>query len=233
MKVTSADGGQLSRSTLSANGTAVSLTPTVHTFTAERSRIRDNDRGFALSQSAMTLLDSQVTRNGIGIRLFQSGATVRSSTIAGNDTGIDGSADASNIDLSGSVVRANGVGVRLLGFGLRGAANAIESNTFKGNGGPGLVVDLEHSNAGAALRIAENTFVDNGAAPVEVGLPGVSDQGAAIRVAADDASVVVSDNQARGNAGIGIDVVGATDGGGNTARDNDGSSQCVGVVCGR
>lgn len=233
LQVQAGDGGRVSRSTLAHNGTAVSLTPTVASLTVVRSRIRDNEQGFVLSQSAVTVVRSQVTRNGVGLSLFQSRATVRRSTIADNDTGIDGYSFESGIALSDSTVRDNGTGVRLVEYGLRGTANVIEGNTIKGNDGPGLVLDLQRSLGTPTLRIADNRFLDNGDDPVDVGVPGVSDQGLAVRVTEGAGSVVVADNQARRNAGIGIDTVGVTDGGGNTARSNGGTSQCVGVVCTR
>lgn len=233
LQVQAGDGGRVRDSTLSGNGIAVALTPTVLSLTVVRSRISDNEQGFGLSQSAMTLVDSKVTRNGVGISLFQSRATIRDSRIADNGTGIYGESNDSGLQLSGSTVRDNGTGVRLVGFGLRGADNVIERNTIADNGGPGLVVDLAQNRGAPALRIAGNRFLDNGAAPVDAGIPDVSDQGAAIRVPVDAASVVVADNDARRNAGIGIDAVGASDGGGNTARSNDGALQCRGVVCGR
>jgi hypothetical protein len=233
LQVQAGDGGRISGSTLSRNGTAVSLTPSVYSLTVSRSRIRDNDQGFALSQSAMTVVRSQVSRNGVGISLFQSSATIRRTTIADNGTGIDGYSFESRINLSDSTVRSNGTGVRLLDYGLRGTANVIEGNTIKDNDGAGLVLDLTRSLGAPALTIADNRFLDNGDDPVDAGVAGVSDQGLAVRVAEGAGSVVVTDNQARRNAGIGIDAVGVTDGGGNTARGNGGSTQCVGVVCAR
>ena len=232
--VVAADGGRVSGSTFSGNGTAVALTPSVYSLDVVRSRVRDNDQGFALSQSTMTLVDSEVSRNGVGLSLFQSGVTVRRTTIAHNRTGIVGSSSQSRIDLTASTVRSNGAGVLLVGYGLRGTNNLIEGNSFRGNGGPGLVVDLDERNpATASLKISDNRFRNNGATPVDVGVAGVSDQGLAVRAGMNSVSVVVADNQARRNAGIGIDAVGVVDGGGNTARGNGGATQCVGVVCSR
>jgi nitrous oxidase accessory protein NosD len=233
LQVWDAGGGQVRSSTFSGNATAVLLTPSVLTFKVVRSRVRDNLVGFRLSQSAMTLVSSRVTGNDTGISLFQSGATVRRTTVADNGTGIYGSSNDSNISLSDSTVRDNGTGVRLVRFGLRDADNVIEDSTFKDNSGPGLVVDVVNSRKTSALRISGNRFLDNGDTPVDVGVPGVSDQGAAIRVPEDNGSVLVADNDARRNGGTGIDAVGVTDGGGNTARGNDGPSQCSGVVCHR
>lgn len=228
-----AHDGLLRDSTLSGNGTGAYLSPSVFRLTVQDSRILSNDQGLELSQSSMTLLHSEVARNGTGISLFQSGATVRDSTIKDNDTGVWGNSYGSGFTLADSTVRGNGVGVQLVRFGLRGPDNAIEGSTIKDNDGPGLVVDLVDGERTPALRIEHNRFLDNGDTPSDVGVPDVADQGAAVRVAENGGSVVVADNQARRNGGIGIDVVGATDGGDNTARGNDGSVQCRGVVCRR
>lgn len=234
LEVQVGDGGRVRSSTLSGNGTGVLLVPTVRTLTVRKSRITDNDWGFRLSQSAMTVLDSRVSHNQTGIQLFQSGATVRGTTISDNGTGVFGYSNDSNIALSDSTVRSNGVGVQLVGFGVRGTTNVIEDNTIKDNDGPGLVLDLVHSTREpAALEVTHNRFEGNGEVPTDVGVDGVADQGAAIRVAEDGGEVTVTKNRARRNAGTGIDAVAVVDGGGNTARDNDGPAQCIGVECGR
>ena len=66
------------------------------------------------------------------------------------------------------------------------------------------------------ISIAGNTLRKNG----RHGLSGAA-----------GSSTTITSNTAEKNGALGISVTGATDGGGNLARQNTDTQQCVGVVC--
>lgn len=161
-----------------------------------------------------TITGNHFIRNGVGL-----------------DIGI--SLDRGNVVTDNEFVANTGVGAVIGDFASVLDATDISRNTFRDNGAAGLWVrPTGPGTSGMPATITNNRFIGNGFSPGayldENGV--VLNDGAHIQTARG-AVAVVSGNIANSNAGSGIDTLGVTDGGGNTARRNGGPGQCVGVVC--
>jgi nitrous oxidase accessory protein NosD len=178
-----------------------------------------------------------VTANGTGILAFAPSGMVVGSAIAGNaGNGLTGR--GSGWTIRDSVISDNaGTG---LSFFFAGNAT-IERNVVRRNTGSGIEF-LAHVDQSA---ITDNLVTQNGAfgirvldSTTQVLRNDVRKNGATgIRLSEGEnpAAVifyVVTGNSSNDNAGNGIDATaGMTDGGGNSAKKNDATPQCVNIVC--
>jgi hypothetical protein len=178
-----------------------------------------------------------VTANGVGVLAFAPAGTVEASTIAGNaGNGLTGR--GSGWTIRDSVISDNaGTGLSFF-FALNAT---IERNVVRRNTGSGIEF-LAHVDQSA---ITDNLVTQNGAfgihvldSTTQVLRNDVRKNGATgIRLSEGEnpAAVifyVVTGNSSNDNAGNGIDATaGMTDGGGNSAKKNDATPQCVNIVC--
>jgi parallel beta-helix repeat protein len=161
--------------------------------------------------------------------------TITGNRFTGNGVGLDleSSLDRGNVVTDNEFVGNTGVGAIIGDAGSVLDATDISRNTFRDNGAAGLWArPTGPGSSGVPATIANNRFIGNGFSPGawvdENGA--VLNDGAHIQTARG-AVAIVSGNIANSNAGSGLDTLGVTDGGGNTARRNGDPGQCVGVVC--
>lgn len=194
-----------------------------------RTSMRHNTFGVRLDTTAMTASHLQLRDNRWGVVCIEAACTVTSSVLRDNVTGVE-SSFVGEFELSGSVITGSETAYTGVGFLI---GHTVRHNVFAHNG-TGVTIF-----AGGGT-VAANLFFDNGIAltaseipsdfPLNLGRNLLVRNGDAISM--DDATnVAVGANRALHNQGWGIRVPGATDLGGNVARGNGNSPQCVGVVC--
>lgn len=174
--------------------------------TITRSRFDRNDRAVIGTEASVGVDGSSFHGNAQAVVTYGTGSTVvRGSRFVGSDVAVHGGGAV--VDVRASTFTANGRAVVLGTWGGTVAGNVLRSN------GEAIALDGGWLD-GATVR--DNVLRRNGEGIV---LDPV------------DAATGVDGNDVRGSAGRGIHVPGATDLGGNTARGNGSSPQCVGVVC--
>ena len=154
-------------------------------------------------------------RNGICILVGRADRNViaRNHVGGGND-GIAVENGQNNVVARNVVVRVEGTGIYL---GIRfppfgGASNVVRRNVVRGSGGDAFLVAKKDDDSVLNRNIARRA----------------GDDGFDVR--SDSARLM--DNRAFGNADLGIAAVpGVIDGGGNIARFNGDSRQCVNIAC--
>ncbi|MGY4643265.1 right-handed parallel beta-helix repeat-containing protein [Cellulomonas sp. URHB0016] len=195
-----------------------------------RTRLSDNDVAVVVDSSGLTLADSVVERSGDGIKVVEGNADVQRTKFYDNDRALSlrfmSSATVADSVFKGSDVAVQGAGY-VNTFTLTG-------NTFADNT---TAVSFDESSG----TLTGNTFRTNGVGFLSVAPP--SDQtavlqdnvfrlnGDGIRIETGDGQTSLGGNTAISNTGWGIYAPGVVDLGGNTARANGSSPQCVGVVC--
>jgi hypothetical protein len=197
---------------------------TAHGTTVTDSVVRNNrDYGVVSEDATKTnILRSTITGNGIGVYYFlqSEGGRVQDNRINNNDIGV----------YLGAMV----------GPGLPASADGVQvlDNVVNNNNGSGIVVDLA-AQTGLPNRIINNTVKRNGA--LAAGITNARgdlivdsrnelfDDG--IHIVAPIKAVELGDNRASRNTDYGIEANSAFDLGGNTARRNGNTTQCVGVAC--
>ncbi|WP_028047482.1 right-handed parallel beta-helix repeat-containing protein [Cellulomonas sp. URHE0023] len=217
----------VSRSTFTNNGVGLSAEVTTakidHTVFADNTvgvfgdtgagatitdtRFLRNDRAILLNEGSAEVMRSTfiANRQGVASEGYLGGFTVADSSFTGSDVAVDGTAIAAGI--TGSTFVANTTAVQIGRWG-----STVTSNTFRANQTTiSLVAVLESPSF-----VQDNTFRLNGDG---------------LKLDPADALLSVGGNDARFNAGWGIDTPGVTDLGGNTASHNGNQPQCVGVVC--
>lgn len=175
------------------------------------SRIVNSEIGIISEGSTKTqVATSRVARNRVGVLylLAADGGIVRDSRIVRNTVGVQVGDPAT--DATGPVF--------------------VRHNVARNNGAAGILVDVSGAG-GLSLSLEENRVRSNGFTPSGVvdSLGQVVDDG--IHSVSGIGEVVVGGNSANDNADLGIEAVGATDGGGNTATGNGNAAQCTGVAC--
>ena len=207
------------------------------TLTLERSTVIDSGVGGGNNETRMVVRRSHFVRSGID-STAQTYTNVYDSTFIGGGlrTGLSanvvaerntflrcdvGIAAADSWPASPTTVRGNrfvgcrtGVELRVTVAG--GGANAVTvaGNHFLGNTEEGLTFAVLAPFG--QVDVVGNRATGNGGT-------GIAGQGAGV--------TTVARNTASRNGGHGIDVSGVVDGGGNAARANLTSPQCVGVAC--
>jgi nitrous oxidase accessory protein NosD len=183
------------------------------------------------------LADLGATANGVGILAFAPSGTVERSAIAGN-AGNGLTARGSGWTIRDSVISDNaGAG---LSFFFAGSAT-IERNVVRRNAGSGIEF-LAHVDQSV---IADNLVAQNGASGIRV-LDSTTqvlrndarkNGGTGIVLSEGENPLlvpfyVVTGNTSDDNAGRGIEATaGMTDGGGNSAKKNAVTPQCVNIAC--
>jgi Right handed beta helix region len=220
-------------------------------LTVERIRLTDNGRWLSNSFSNIKVLHSTIVDSGSGGSghdtrgiVVADTLLVRSNVVSlteGNtylhgDTFVGGgfrAGDLSGVSVVGNTFVNCGVAISVgSGSGSRIRYNRfvrcmtgvsvstyigkveIVGNTFAGNRQAG--VSLSGWGSPGASSVTDNLFLDNA---------GDGLFGSAVT------DTTVARNRAFGNGGHGINVTGATDGGGNVAHGNRTPPDCVGVVC--
>jgi hypothetical protein len=144
--------------------------------------------------------------------------------------GVWASDAASKVTVTGNDIDGLQIGVHLVGTAFFVSDISVSGNTIEESGAAAIVMVGENPQR---IAIDHNTVNRNGFTPAGVtNAPlgsEVIDDG--IYVDATNGPVTITANHADGNAGHGIENIGATDGGGNTATLNHTAPQCVGVAC--
>lgn len=218
----------------------------------ERSWLHDNGEGFYGPQerpsTGLVVRATTFERNGIGAVLTAAGdALVTGSTFRGNGQGVVIAhpllVPASGQQVVQNAFLRNGIGVRVSSptFWAGGGAT-IERNTFNDNRSSGIHLEL----ARGSVAVTGNVLANNGdeATPRALadGTTIVPDDGitaygyqwvdSSTGLAVQGlAGVTIAGNRAVRNADLGIEAVGAVDGGGNRAAGNGDPAQCAGVAC--
>jgi hypothetical protein len=199
------------------------------TVTLTDSVVRDNDTGVNVVEGQLTVTGSRLTGNGMAVACSEGVCLLDHNRIADNDVAVISFSTGPR--LTGNDVAGNHVGYESAGLdgpvldGNRFTRNdvavavgsrsrvTIRQNTFTGNGsGVSASEDAEDYSG----TLVGNTFTRNGDG---VNLP------------ASPETLSLGGNRAVRNTGWGIYAPGATDLGGNAARGNGNSPQCVGVAC--
>ena len=171
-----------------------------------------NDQGLNLSGGGQHLVEKNyVHDNGRdAIRLgLSSYNRVRLNVVVANTFGIgvaDGSTD--NVVEANAATRNGDFGIGLLGDVAR---NLVQANVVDQSSGHGIQVNPEAVDT----RLFKNYLSRNGIDGIHV----------------EAVTTTITRNDARKNLDLGINAPGAVDGGGNKAKGNGNSLQCVGVVC--
>jgi hypothetical protein len=196
-------------STLSGNGTAVDAGST-SVINVVNSKVINNERAVAVLDGTANVAGSLLKDNGTGYAAgILGGGRISDSTILGNEVGAD-------LDLwsyttfDRNTFKGNEVAIRA---GML-VHSDISDSTFQGNGTGFLAIAEEVGSGSTLLR---NTFVRNV-------------DGIFINVTSGPGPSL-GGNLAVKNSGWGIYAVGATDLGGNMARQNGNEPQCTGVSC--
>lgn len=154
-------------------------------------------------------------RNGICILVARgSGNVVARNRVRGDDDGIAVENGRGNLLIRNRVVetRKSGIYLGLTHPPIGGGGNVVRNNVVIGSGGEGFKVTKHDDHS-----ILRQNFAR-----------GVGDDG--FRVQSRTSKLM--DNRAIGNGDLGIRAVeGVTDGGGNVARRNGDSRQCVNISC--
>lgn len=174
--------------------------------TIARSRFDRNARAVIGTEASVRVDGSTFQSNPQAVVTYGIGsAVVHDSRFAGSDVAVHGGGAV--VDVGASTFTANGRAVVLGAWGGTVAGNVLRSN--------GEAITLDGGGLGGAT-VQDNVLRRNGEGIV---LDPV------------DAATGVGGNDVRGSTGRGIYVPGATDLGGNTARGNGVTPQCLGVVC--
>ena len=199
------------------------------TVTVDRSRFTDNRIAvwsnaeatvrrsvFARNETAITVYEGSVDvsrsafhRNPQAITVAGVGsARVRGSGFVGGDVAVT-AGRLGTVSLLGNVFVGSGTGVL-----VEGGDGVVERNAFRGND-----IGLHYTESDwGTTTVRDNVFRRNGDGVL-------SDAGGTL--------LELGGNAATRSSGWGIYAPGAVDLGGNTARHNGRSPQCVGVVCAR
>lgn len=150
---------------------------------------------------------------------------VRKARVLGNTVSANGKDGLMFFDLAGSLIQHNNASANENGISLTGGQhgsklNRLAGNTVTKNRSAGIFLTGDGvKNPANDNLLSGNTATRNGKAG------GVVIEGTALRNK-------LRNNTANANAGRGITAVaGSIDAGGNRARGNERSPQCVGVVC--
>ncbi len=195
----------VSRTSFAGNGTALVVDSS--DVTVDDSRIEQNTNGVTVIEGTVQLRRTDLLQNDRAVSAqFMSSTTLTDSLVKGSDVGVSGFG-LTFFTLTGSTFAANTTAVS-----FDGSDGTVSGNTFRSNG-----TGFEQTSPSTdGVRVQDNVF--------RLG-------GDGIRIDAGDTQTSVGGNAANNNTGWGIYAPGVTDLGGNTARRNGNSPQCVGVVC--
>ena len=209
----------INRSRFQGNGNGV-FTTLSGSQTVSASTFVSNRIGLSASQNGIGLTGSTFRNNDTGVLAYLSGLDASSNTFTGGRIGLDVTEELFKVAVAGNAFTGAGVGLRLTGTLTDSPVAEVRQNTFTRNGSSGLLVDVSDPDL-ARLEVSDNTFSRNGFAP------GSGEPTAGVRANTG----TFTGNTAVGNAGYGIEGYGILDGGGNHARRNGATPQCLGVTC--
>lgn len=165
--------------------------------------------------------------SGGGISLFSSGSNgVRRNHILDSPrvgVSIAGPFARGN-HIEKNVIAGNDVGVMIRPVYVQ--RTRISMNQIRDNRSAGIDMRVRAEWADGS-EISQNVVHRNGFAPST----NSAADGLRVEISPGAGEVVVSRNKAIHNAGVGINVSGVIDGGGNIAKQNGDPVQCIGVVC--
>lgn len=184
------------------------------------------------AQGLLRVTASTVTRSGWGVDSDLTETVVAGDLLSHNaGPGLDVRGTA--VDISGSTVIANGgPGVSIItptdaesgDPDLPDSAVTIAGNLVRDNAGTGISIQ---GTVGTGALLTGNRVLRNGSSAT-AGDPG---DGILVDLGPTAANLTVAGNRSVGNAGWGIDALGVTDGGADTAAQNAPGRDCRGVVC--
>lgn len=248
----------VSRGTIRGFGTALiggGRLPVVDNVSIDRVELRSNGQWVPRGavRAALTLTGSRVIDSGLGGASTDSGAlTVRRSyflrlSVASSSESYNYLYDsvfveggfshgfAGNVIAVGNTFRRCSIGISAPDV-FPSSPTRIDRNVFDS-----CTLGLQLAAIGGTVSVSGNTFLHNTgegftfAAPrftvMEVEGNRLLGNGGSGMSGTGNPGVRITNNVARGNGGHGIDVTGATDGGGNVATGNATAPQCVGVAC--
>ena len=203
-----------------------------------------------------TVRDSVFRGNGTGISIQKStDVLIENSSFIDNGRGVNlWPEDHYGVDrttIKHNMFRGNGYGVTIhddgpgfLPTGLQD--NLIARNQFQASGHSGIAITKQCRNSISSVQcldssgnvIRDNHFTKSGfETPAEVpnddGITarGIFSGNPSVSYPAALVGFTLSGNRADRNADLGFDVLGVTDGGGNSAKFNGNRTQCEGLVC--
>ncbi|BBL75631.1 right-handed parallel beta-helix repeat-containing protein [Methylomagnum ishizawai] len=209
--------------------------------------------GACRGYSGGTVRNSAFTGNNIAVISWRPDVLIEKNLFRRNSIGV-GLHSGLEEDATNNMIRLNQflnnrAGIHMENFDngyrpLTLQGNQILKNQFYHNATSGIVIELNcgtpSGNApapcpGQGTLIAGNQLISNGfGSPPEF----PNDDGVTARANIQGMNhpdglvgITLSGNSADRNADLGLDVPGATDGGGNRARFNGNPAQCDGVVC--
>ena len=191
-----------------------------------RSKFVDNGRAVSVDSGSLTLTRTRLLGNGSAVECQEAGCLLTKNHLTDNDTGI--SVRTTGATVTGNVLRRNGVGFS----GFVALNSDLKRNRFVGN-----TTGVELTTSGATLT--SNVFVKNKtgftASEEAESFVAALKRNRFLRnrdgIYVTDGGVSLGANRAIANKRYGIYAPGAVDLGGNRARRNGHSPQCVGVVC--
>ena len=185
-------------------------------------------------QDAGAVTGNSVTGAGTGIVLAGSAATISGNVIRGSAGPAVSVSSTPAVTIENNRLVGNGTGVSVdtdtsypCGDGLCFMAPPsvlIADNTVDANSAVGVVWS---GTGGPGNEVSGNVTSRNGTAGESTG----SGDGVELDLTSGAQDVTVASNRANDNLGTGIAAAGVIDGGGNLASGNEGTAQCVGVVC--
>ncbi len=223
----------ISHVTLSDGGIGLDEESSVEPVSASLDHVsitRMSDAGVMGVDGFFQITDTVITNSATGISVEGGGLTLTRDTITDNSgAGVDGV--RSRVDVIDNTLNANQIGLSIVTPDDLGQSPTdldsdvtITGNTINHNGASGIVWT---GDAGDGDVVSGNVANGNGTADPPAG----AGDGLQVDITNYASGITVTGNRADDNRGYGIDSVGVTDGGGNTASGNHGPGQCLGVTC--
>ncbi len=195
------------------------------------SEFAGNQIAISVQESNDVRLESdRFVRNLTGVSLFDENDEAVRHTVIRKDHFVGNS--AAGLTVQGYVGESVPGNAPLVG-------TTVENNTFEGNGGPGVAVELSCYSfevCAPQMTFAHNALTRNGfGGDAVLARSGMYARGTTLDDGSPYPSILgainVASNRADRNSDLGLDVPGVMDGGGNRAHGNGNPLQCVGVTC--
>ena len=215
----------ISHVTLSDGGIGLDEESSVEPVSASLDHVsitRMSDAGVMGVDGFFQITDTVITNSATGISVEGGGLTLTRDTITDNSgAGVDGV--RSRVDVIDNTLNANQIGLSIVTPDDLGQSPTdldsdvtITGNTINHNGASGIVWT---GDAGDGDVVSGNVANGNGTADPPAG----AGDGLQVDITNYASGITVTGNRADDNRGYGIDSVGVTDGGGNTASGNHGA----------
>jgi len=181
----------------------------------------------------VSIVDSELLRSPISYTSTSRDWLIQDNTIRDSAVGLQILNTSPRGRVIGNTFKGNGVGIWVrVGFLDELDGTVIADNTFVDNGAAGVLVDITDVIAQPTMTIGSNRFLHNGFEPSgrTDHLGGAVADGAHIASAAGS-MITVADNLANGNAAYGIFAVPGTVVDGGGNKSNGDPLACLGVTC--